>query len=275
MTTLLKFVVKDIQGQGSGFFYQELAPHDPTKPGWIVVNNTWIVTNRHVLLPKINGIETIPDKFIFNLRKNVGGKISWYPIVIEKEEFIKRAKFHSNATVDVGILEVFDLIKNVLNKEGDTIMNYSPVSKEKFVGNNNIQVESSDDIIVIGYPKEFYDEYNVFPIIKSGIIASRWGSNFGGEPCFLIDAKLFPGSSGSIVLSKPIDMVVVNDQILHAKEKQFAFLGIFSGEPVKLEQQIETDSMTIQLKTSFNVGVVWYAHLVEEIIKNGKPINVS
>jgi hypothetical protein len=50
---------------------------------------------------------------------------------------------------------------------------------------------------------------NVFSIVKSGNISSKWGNRFGGEPYFLIDARLFTGSSGSLVISKPTNFRIV------------------------------------------------------------------
>jgi len=64
-------------------------------------------------------------------------------------------------------------------------------------------------------------------------------------------------------------LITKDGQLLHSKEKQFAFLGIYSGEPFKLERPIELDDMVITQKSGFNVGIVWYAHLVEEIIEKG------
>ena len=139
-------------------------------------------------------------------------------------------------------------------KRGEKYANCYAVSCENFAGQNNIHVEASSDVLVVGYPRGFYDDVNLFPVIKSGIIASRWGANFKGEGYFLIDAKLFPGSSGSIVVSKPIDILVKNGQIMHASEKQFAFLGVFSGEPFQHERPVELDDMIIVQKSSFNVG---------------------
>ena len=143
------------------------------------------------------------------------------------------------------------------------------------MGRNNIDVQASDDVVIIGYPRGFYDKFNLYPIIKSGIIASRWGANFDGKPIFLIDAKLFPGSSGSIVISKPIDMIVRGGRPLYAPEKQFAFLGIYSGEPSLKGRKIEVDNLVITEKIGFNVGIVWYATLVEKIINNGVPFEAK
>ena len=122
---------------------------------------------------------------------------------------------------------------------------------------------------MIGYPRGFYDQLHLFPIVKSGIVASRWGVPFQGKPYFLIDAKLFPGSSGSIVVSKPQQIAIHNGQIMYASEKQFAFLGIYSGEPFLEERPIELGDLVVTQKSGFNVGIVWYGHLVRDLIQGG------
>ena len=55
----------------------------------------------------------------------------------------------------------------------------------------------------------------------------------------------------------------------YAKEKQFAFLGIFSSEPFAEQTPIELEDLTITRRSSFNLGIVWYGHLVEEIVNGG------
>jgi len=67
ISTLIQTDFQGNQIAGSGFFYEELAETDPTKTGyyWREVKETWLVTNRHVLLPKIDEHEHIPDRIIF------------------------------------------------------------------------------------------------------------------------------------------------------------------------------------------------------------------
>jgi len=279
ISTLVKSMVGNIQVQGSAFFYLEYGERNKEKPQWIAIANNWLVTNRHIILPKIDGKETIPDKFIFNLWRIESNAVKWLPVELTKQDLLKRVKVHSDPEVDVAIIQILDILNDIIKNEPrdsqtlrTSILAPVSMSKEKLAGNNKIYPEVADDIIVIGYPREFYDLHNVFPIIKSGIIASKWGANFNGKRCFLIDAKLFPGSSGSIVISKPKDLVVENGQVLTAKEKQFGFLGIFSGEPFKELQTVETDDMMIKVKAGFNVGIVWYGELIEEIIHNGKSL---
>lgn len=260
------------QSQGTGFFYQKIAPGDPEKQGpqWRIIEQVWLVTNRHVLIPKIDGKEIFPFEISFHLRKIVGTEVKWEPIILSKEDLLKRAKFHTNDKVDVCTVEVLDLLQEKL-KAGGNYLQWHGVSSDQFAGKNNILLEVADDVVVVGFPRGFYDQVNLYPIVKSGIIASRWGANFNGERYFLIDSKLFPGSSGSVVVSKPKDFVVIDGKMMYSKEKQFAFLGIYSGEPFTQLPPLELDGLTIVGRPGLNVGIVWYAELVEEIIKQGTP----
>ncbi|MBI4525915.1 MAG: trypsin-like peptidase domain-containing protein [Deltaproteobacteria bacterium] len=274
MTTLVSADGAAYSAQGSGFFYQQLGP--PTKPGspWHMIRQVWLVTNRHVVLPRINNAEVVPEQFTFNLRREEKGKLLWEPVILTSSELRKRTKLHPDPNVDVAVIEILDLLESKLD-EKKNILQWYGVSEDDFAGQNKIEVEASDDIVVIGYPRSFYDEHNLFPIVKAGIIASRWGANFAGKPFFLIDAKLFPGSSGSIVLSKPRDFVMHRGQLLRSKEKQFAFLGIFSGEPFQQDRPINLENMIIIQKFGYDVGIVWYANLIPEIIKNGTAIDTK
>lgn len=61
------------------------------------------------------------------------------------------------------------------------------------------ELSAIEEITFIGYPSGLYDQRNQTPIVRRGITASPPWNDFGGEPSFLIDAGVFPGSSGSPV----------------------------------------------------------------------------
>jgi hypothetical protein len=54
-----------------------------------------------------------------------------------------------------------------------------------------------EDIIFVGYPNGMWDKNNLMPIVRKGITATPYYIPFEGLPIFLIDASVFPGSSGS------------------------------------------------------------------------------
>jgi S1-C subfamily serine protease len=280
ISTLIQSTWTSIQSSASGFFFQQLAPADleKTKSGqgqWRMVEGLWLVTNRHVVIQE----RQLASSITFRHRKIGANGFEWVPITLSGEDLKQRCSFHQDDDVDVAVVNVQDLMSKAMYPvpADEKAMAYSAVSEDDFPGANKITVEVGDDVLVVGYPRGFYDEFSKFPIVKSGIIASSWGMPFSGRPFFLIDAKLFPGSSGSVVISKPIGFLVENKQILQhsSGSKQFAFLGIFSGEPFRQSRPIETDNFTIISKEGYNVGVVWYYHLVTDIIKNGKQYSES
>ncbi len=272
-TIILTTAPQNSSTSGTGFYFNRLAPKEGEGPQWRTIEGIWLVTNRHVLIPRNSEKEIEPVAVTFHLRRFAGaGSLEWDPVKLSPNDIERLARFHPEKSVDVATIDIFEFMTERI-RNSDQYGTYYGVSSENFSGKNNIHVEASSDVLVVGYPRGFYDEVNLFPIVKSGIIASRWGASFQGQPYFLIDAKLFPGSSGSVVLSKPIDVVVKDGKMMYSKEKQFAFLGVFSGEPQMHEVPMELDDLTIIRKYSFNLGVVWYAELVDETIDKGVPLS--
>lgn len=274
MTTLVNTSYAFGSNQGTGFFYQQLDEKESLKEKqWCKIEKTFLITNRHVVLGRKNEKEFIPTALTFNLRRYDNEHFLWEPITLTTEDLLERARFHPNQKVDICAIYVLDLLTDKL-KDGKDYLQWCAVSKDNFPGENKIHVDVTSSAVVVGYPCGFYDETNKFPTVKYGIIASRWGLPFNGNPYFLIDAKLFPGSSGSIVLSEPTNIMADSGSVFQNTEKQFAFLGVFSGEPFQQSTSIEIDDMEIIRKSGFNVGIVWYGQLIEDIIKHDQKLKL-
>jgi len=272
MTTIIKCGVNNTISQGSGFFYNQLAPPDPNKENgqWRLVEGMWLITNRHVALMKINGKEILPDYFTFMLREQLDDDcIEWFPITLSKDEMVKRLKLHQNETVDIVAIDIEDLLKTNMYQSDKHFIGLSSLTNDNLPSSSPIPIDVTSDVVIASYPREFYDEVNKFPIIKSGIIASSWGLHFNGQPFFLVDAKLFPGSSGGLVISKPTNIALINGKMMKNKDKEFVFLGVYSSENLYRSRPIELDGITVTTKESFGLGNVWYSYLVPEIIDNG------
>ena len=56
-----------------------------------------------------------------------------------------------------------------------------------------------EPVVFVGYPNALYDKANLTPIIRQGTTAAPMSLDYDGRPQFLIDASVFPGSSGSPV----------------------------------------------------------------------------
>ena len=256
MTTLVEVETQNGAFRGSGFFYGvHGSPPEPGKSGfqWVPLD-LWVVTNRHVVRPKSDGVEVHPSTISVRLRRwDASGRMSWGSVVLSGSDIDERVKLHPNVRVDVAVINVSELLgKELDSHRGEfTYASPFPLSRGLFARyNKELQIEAASDVLVVGYPRGFYDDVNLFPIVKSGVVASRWGAGFKGDPCFLIDAKLFPGSSGSVVISKPSALGLRDGELLQTQDgvKAFALLGIFSAG------------------YDLDLGVVWYAEAIEEIL---------
>lgn len=263
---------------GTGFFYHKYSDHPKVSFNANInsidsnLKSIWLITNKHVVFGKQNSERLnppFPPAIDFYLRKKI--KNSNYPrwdtIRIESSDLRLLTKMHKDSLTDVVAIDVTKFVLNRLSK-GDSLYYYGAVSEINFpipgltVNLNGIAVEAGHEVLSVGYPKNFYDKLNLFPTIKSGVIASKWKTNYNGNPYFLIDAKLFPGSSGSIVITKPGSF--------GGKEGDFEFfqfLGVYSGNPFLDQKPIEFEDMTIIRRETYNIGIVWYYDLIEEIIK--------
>ena len=88
LTTLIECGTAQFKSQGSGFYYNVMSPKDPNIDGgqWRKIEGTYLITNRHVALPKLNECEILPDYFVFNLREIIRDKVEWVPISLNKEQ---------------------------------------------------------------------------------------------------------------------------------------------------------------------------------------------
>ncbi len=269
--------------QGSGFFYTELAK-EPTGPineekqlGWYQVMGTWLVTNRHVVFPRIDDPitgqkkETVPDSFTFNFKEIVGDEIKWIPVTLTQNELLKRSLLHSDNSVDVVAIMVDDLATSLLvSNAHPNMISTGKVTDRDLPSASPLIIEATSDVVICSYPHGFYDTVNKYPIVKSGIIASSWGKPFNGTRTFLVDANLFPGSSGGLVLSKPTDIARINGKVMHSEFKQYVFLGVYSGQYNYIGKNPD-GSLKVE---SYGLGIVWYSDLVHEIV-NGSRLRGS
>ena len=263
--------------QASGFFYTELTPTSPNKnePQWMKVDNYWFITNRHVIAPyNSEGEEVLLEEVVIMLRKiEDAERIDWFPIVLDHDEIKANTKFHQDSRVDVVAIDISNQMKNIFDgiatgKIENNLCLPVTLSNLNIPNDQPIPLEVTSDVIVASYPKGFYDNVNKFPIVKSGIVASFWGANFKGLPMFQIDAQLFPGSSGGMVISKPTHIGQQNGQLFYSVTKQFVLLGVYSGEYF-FKDEVAVGDKTVEVNRSYGLGNVWYSSLIPEIIRSG------
>ncbi len=100
---------------------------------------------------------------------------------------------HPDSSVDVGCANISSIMEQGLD------LNTRSVSIDGFLGINRKDLFSGQPICFVGYPTGFYDKKNFLPVMRAGIIASIPSVDFNGARQMLVDAQIFPGSSGSPV----------------------------------------------------------------------------
>ena len=75
----------------------------------------------------------------------------------------------------------------------------------------------------IGYPSGVWDHVNLMPIMRRGTTATPMALNFEGRAEFLIDAAVYPGSSGSPVFVYQPDVLRPN------QSRKFLFAGVIAA----------------------------------------------
>lgn len=144
---------------------------------------------------------------------------------------------HTNPKVDVGCINI-----SSLNNRGIKL-NIPALDINEFAKFDRSELIAGMKILFVGYPSAFYDKKNSLPVMRSGTIASIPSVDFNGEPCILLDAQVFPGSSGSPVFA------IVKDK--------YQLLGIISSGVCKGLDFVEIEKSSDEKNTKTSVPVEW------------------
>ncbi len=243
--TLLMCLDKDQNeiGLATGFFFK----HNERK---------YLVTNRHVVIDEAEGFRPLFLKLKLHNSKidfSSNNTICVHLYTKDQANWYEHPDYSKNQA-DVVIIPLDDKTldaTNIISFNGSIINFITEHNIPK-----NIQISSFANVIIVGYPLEFYDEKNNLPVYRKGMIASSYPIGFNQQPYFLIDANLHQGTSGSPVLNST-DNVLVNEKGAFHSEFTY-FLGIHSDEYVVDEEPL-------------SLCVVWYPSTILEIINAIAP----
>lgn len=227
----------NVIGSASGFFY--------TKN-----DELFLVTNKHVVCDKKKKV--FPDSLRLRLHKDPNDitKNGDFEVLLydkSKKPLWKTPPQYPDA--DVAIIK---LDKDEIQKE---------FFITAFSGNDflpkNYRLDPGEDVFIMGYPLAFYDNKNNLPIFRNAMIASAYPVYFRNLPCFLTDANLHPGTSGSPVITKPKNTWVDdkgNTSLVTGTK--YYLVGVHSGT-------IDPNST---MGEEIGLGAAWYVELVEDIV---------
>lgn len=225
-------------GTASGFFYTSS-------------DHLFLVTNRHVVRDEEKGVE--PDSIGLRLHTNANNvrENGHYNVPLYSRNGRPLWKEHPQSLVDIAIIP--------LNKQKLTSkFIVKAFGKDSFLPEDYV-LDPGEDVFVMGYPRGFHDETANLPVFRNAMIASVYGVNFRGMPCFLTDANLHPGTSGSPVITKPKNTWRdKKGDVRMVTGTPYYLLGVHSGAYTTTFEDGTTDPL--------GLGIAWYSKLLEDIL---------
>lgn len=235
-----------LYSMGTGFLLQRPIDKDKCK--------IYLVTNKHVL----KDAEAIRITFTKNRdgSPDIGNTLN-IPISDSKKCIV----MHPNPKVDVAILEctgLFNLFPDQLY--------FKAVSYDMLADFTESELSVAENIYFVGYPDNRYDKMNNLPLIRTGLISSHPKLDYNGDPVFIIDAQVFPGSSGSPVY---IDLTYENfkNGQIAIGNKKIRLLGIVAQTMVRNNQlQAVPTGTAFTTQEVLGLGIVFKSTTIKELI---------
>jgi len=227
----------------TGFFYRNEA------------GKLFLVTNKHVLYDEDK--HYFPDKLRFYVHTDLRylTKIKPINLPLWGKDGEKLWKWVEYRPIDVAALEV------PANRM--TGCHFLAFSKADMLhaGVNLLpgrDIDLGSQALVIGYPLGFYDKNTLLPMAYTATVATWPWLNFEGKPCFLVDARLHPGMSGSPVISSPGTIKIEGDspgveEVAASRESYL--LGIISDERTPWGEPL-------------GLNTVWHATIIKDMVND-------
>lgn len=237
--------------------------------------HVFLVTNKHVLpreiecnCPDINYEKSVSIRVNIQKEGKLEVKFVDVPVLGRSGKYLPSVRLHT--TADVAVVNITKSIIQHGIKQAwipDLLLATKDIFEKQEIG-------IGDEVFLLGYPQSMYDPRNVSPVLRAGVIASspitgyvfndeikrRWGlpDKIDG---FLIDASVFPGSSGSLVILKPQGFVMDDKGNLVMGPKRNPYLlGIISGS-------IPIEDEALGSRQRMGLGVVYGADVIRETIE--------
>jgi S1-C subfamily serine protease len=179
--------------------------------------NTFIVTNRHL----VDGVRR--GGLVFTQKRN-GQPLLGQRFQLNIEDFPHAWFMHPDPEVDLAIIPMRPL-EQAARDQGVELY-YHVIDSRLVPDAATLQgLDALEEVLFVGYPSGVWDQVNLMPILRRGTTATPMALDFEGRREFLIDAAVYPGSSGSPVFVYQPDGPRSS---LHAGRK-FLFAGVVAA----------------------------------------------
>lgn len=237
---------------GTGFLLQRPVGDDKYK--------VYLVSNKHVLC----GAKSIALTFTKakNGEPEIGNKI-----VIPFKDIQNNVKGHPDVNVDIALLECTGIFVLMMEQMYVKFVPYEMLATFK-----EPELSVAENVYFIGYPDNRYDVKNNLPLVRTGMISSHPKYDYNGDPVFIIDAQVFPGSSGSPVYIDLTYENFKNGQIVVGGHN-IKLLGIVSATMIRNNQlKAITTATNIVAEEVLGLGIVFKSTAIKKLV-DSMPMN--
>lgn len=204
-----------------------------------------LISNRHVLGAEENVVLHFHEREADRQAPALGGVFS---TEIERLVYPELYVAHPDEGIDLACLN----LSNLLDPQYPIFWRHLfPDMFATFGGSESWNV--GDEVAFVGYPDGRFDATHNLPLVRTGHIASMPRVDFNDRPQLVIDAQVFPGSSGSPVLG------------WEPTANELRLLGVVTETMIRHERltPVEQAASYVQM---IGLGIVIKATKVQELI---------
>ena len=179
-------------------------------------NFLFVVTNRHL----VEGVRQ--GGLVFTQGKNGQPRLG-QRFQLNIDEFPHAWFLHPDPSVDLAIVPMRPL--EAAARERGIELYYHAIDTRLAPDTHRLAAfDALEDVLFVGYPSGVWDQVNLMPIMRRGTTATPIALDFEGRPEFLIDAAVYPGSSGS-----PVFVVSAEAMRAQGGPRKFVFAGVVAA----------------------------------------------
>lgn len=235
--------------------------------------SVYLITNKH-LLPK-PGIEKSIHLRVAVRDPNGSRRVQEVevPIVGSNGKYLDSVRLHPNPETDVAAVNITSIALGAkMQLLVDAVLNHRCLDVSMLMTSERLQNSSvgpGTPVYVVGFPAALFDPRNVSPLLRIGYVSSEPREGFSFNPLlreklhlpehidgFLIDANVYPGTSGSVVI-----LANAATPGADATATQPLILGIVGGS-------IPIFDESLQSYERIGLGVVYSANAIAEVLKS-------
>ncbi len=183
--------------------------------------HTFVVTNRHL----VEGVRS--GGLVFTQKKR-GQPAFGERFQININDFSHAWFMHPDPEVDIAIIPLRPL-EQAARDQGVELYYHAIDSSLAPDASTMRALDALEQVIFVGYPSGVWDQVNLMPIMRRGTTATPIALDFEGRPEFLIDAAVYPGSSGSPVFIYQPDTLRSSHLGSSQGGKKFLFAGVVAA----------------------------------------------